>query len=113
MIQYLKKKLTKWLRLKKQEEWLINLSGDVLHVTNPNWFERHILRKHTLVEIYAPKKPYTEKEQIKLGKLVGAALDGELYSANTALILINSIRPNTLDKTIAEVATSPYYQTLL
>jgi hypothetical protein len=113
MIQYLKKKLTKLLRLKRQEEWLINLNGDILHTTTPNWFERYILRKHVVINIYTPKKPYNEKEQAKLGKLVALTMGDTAYTASTALTIVNAIRPNTFEKSIADAEASPYYQTLL
>lgn len=59
-------------------------------------------------EIYAPKKPYTEKEMIKLMDMLALLEHNDCDDKDYAAV-INSIRSNTFKESILEAKDNKYY----
>lgn len=87
-------------------------NGEIIRVENRSnklvRYFRHIfnLRSNLKLTTFVPKKPYSNKETKRLSDILYR--NSNLDEADI-IVIINSIRPNTIRESLTELETSEYY----
>lgn len=98
------------MMLKKKHNYILLEDGSVARITTHNVFREFIRilkgKDPKSVTMYVPIKKYTNTEYDKLSELLRRNTHLE---EDDIIILINHIRPNTIEKSLKELETSKYY----
>lgn len=92
--------------------YMIFDNGHIVHVENRSnrlvRYFRHLFNLRSNLELtsFVPKKPYSNKEIKKLSDILYRNRD---LDEDDIIVIINSIRPNTIRESLTELETSEYY----
>ena len=93
-------------KINNKHFYMIFDNGHIVHVENrSNRLVRYFRHLFNLTS-FVPKKPYSNKEIKKLSDILYRNRD---LDESDIVVIINSIRPNTIRESLTELETSEYY----
>lgn len=99
-------------KINNKHFYMIFDNGHIVHAENRSnrlvRYFRHLfnLRSNLKLTSFVPKKPYSNKEIKKLSDILYRNHD---LDESDIVVIINSIRPNTIRESLTELETSEYY----
>ena len=90
-------------KINNKHFYMIFDNGHIVHVENRS---NRLVRSNLKLTSFVPKKPYSNKEIKKLSDILYRNHD---LDESDIIVIINSIRPNTIRESLTELETSEYY----